>query len=139
LELRLGAALAAEAGLAKSRSSALTAPAPLPAEMSEGVGVVPVAASDAASTGGLFGDDVPWPTDDATENSFLADARERGETVVPVLPAAVAEREEPEDTGPLPALDDLVQRIPTEVRELLEELYRVKFTTVRRVPAKQLK
>jgi hypothetical protein len=100
---------------------------------------VPVAASDAASTGGLFGDDVPWPTDDATENSFLADARERGETVVPVLPAAVAEREEPEDTGPLPALDDLVQRIPTEVRELLEELYRVKFTTVRRVPAKQLK
>ena len=140
MELRLGAALAAETGLAKSRASALTAPASLPAEASEGVGAVPAAASDAVSTGGLFGDDAPWPTDDATENSFLADARERGEMVMPVLPAAAAAaREEPEDTGPLPALDDLVERIPAEVRELLEELYRVKFTTVRRVPAELLK
>ena len=135
----MGAALAAEVGLAKSRSSALISSSPSPAEVSDGVGVVPVVANNEASTGGLFGDDAPWPTDEVTENSFLADAKERGETVMPVLPAAVAEREEPEDTGALPALDDLVQRIPAEVRDLLEELYRVKFTTVRRVPAKQLK
>ncbi len=138
MELRLGAALTAEAGLAKSGVTGGTAAAALPAEMSEGVGAVPQAAAEAASTGGLFGDDAPWPTDETTENSFLADARERGETVVPVLPVTAA-REEPEETGALPALDDLVQRIPAEVRELLEELYRVKFTAVRRVPAKLLK
>lgn len=136
MEQRLGAALAVTAS---SSVTLRTAPERLPAEVSEGAGVVPMAAKEAASSGGLFGDDAPWPTDEATENSFLADANERGETVVPVLPAGVAEREAPEDTGALPALDDLVQRIPVEVRELLEELYRVKYTTVQRVPAKHLK
>jgi hypothetical protein len=53
---------------------------------------------------------------------------------------AAAPKEDVEaETAPLPPLDDLVQRIPAEVRDLLEELYRVKFTTVRRVPAKNLK
>jgi len=33
----------------------------------------------------------------------------------------------------------MIQRIPTAVLEVLEELYRAKFTAVRRVPAKDLK
>jgi hypothetical protein len=55
-----------------------------------------------------------------------------------VKPAAARE-ETAAETGPLPALDAMVQRIPAEVREVLEELYRAKFTAVRRVSAKFLK
>ncbi len=112
---------------------------PLPAEASEAVGAVTVPAMAAdEGHGSLFGDDAPWPTDEAGESSFLADARARGESVVPVRSATPKEEAEADST-PLPPLDDLVQRIPAEVRDLLEELYRVKFTTVRRVPAKALK
>ena len=139
MEARLGAALAADAGLVAAGGGAAEAPAPLPAEAGEGVGVVPAAAVEPSGTGGLFGDDAPWPTDEAGESAFLAGAKERGETVVPVVPAVAAVTAEPEETGALPALDELVQRIPPGVRELLDELYRVKFTTVRRVPAKSLK
>ena len=112
---------------------------PLPAEASEAVGVVPLPgmASDEGH-GSLFGDDAPWPTDEGGESAFLAEARARGESVVPARPTAPKDDAETE-TAPLPPLDDLVQRIPAEVRELLEELYRVKFTTVRRVPARALK
>jgi hypothetical protein len=39
----------------------------------------------------------------------------------------------------LPALDDLVQRIPLEVRDVLEDLFRARFVTVKRVPKKALK
>jgi hypothetical protein len=85
----------------------------------------------------LFGDDAPWPTDEAGETAFLAETRERGETVA-VKPAAARE-ETAAETEPLPALDAMVQRIPAEVREVLEELYRAKFTAVRRVSAKFLK
>ena len=114
----------------------------LPPEASEAVGVAPlsaatVAAASASAHGTLFGDDAPWPTDEAGESAFLAEARERGETVV-VKPAAAREEAEAE-TGPLPALDEMVQRIPAEVRDVLEELYRAKFTAVRRVSAKFLK
>ena len=117
----------------------MEAPAPLPAEAGEGLGVAPAAAIEPAGPGGLFGDDAPWPMDEAGESAFLAGAKERGETVGPVVPAVAAAAAEPEETGALPALDELVQRIPPGVRGLLDELYRVKFTTVRRVPAKSLK
>jgi len=102
--------------------------------------MVPAVASETPGTGGLFGDDAPWPTDAAGESAFLAEARERGEPVIAVLPAGVAKAGEVEDEkGPLPGLDEMMQRIPTEVREVLEELYRAKFTAVRRVPAKHLR
>jgi hypothetical protein len=77
-----------------------------------------------------------WP-DDTAEAAFLADARERGEVVQP--PVKAVEAEEEKDNAPLPPLDGLVQRIPTEVRETLEELFRAKFIAVRRVPKKALK
>ena len=94
---------------------------------------------EAPSAGGLFGDDAPWPTDAASEGVFLAEARERGEAVVG-LPVAATRTEEVEELkGPLPPLDEMIQRIPTAVLEVLEELYRAKFTAVRRVPAKDLK
>jgi len=114
----------------------------LPPEASEAVGVAPlsvaaVAAASASAHGTLFGDDAPWPTDEVGESAFLAEARERGETVA-AKPAASHEEAEAE-TGALPTLDEMVQRIPAEVRDVLEDLYRAKFTAVRRVSAKFLK
>jgi hypothetical protein len=71
------------------------------------------------------------------ESSFLAEARDRGERVAPAKPSedVVDEMEK----KPLPPLDELVNRIPAEVREALDDLFRVRFTTVRRVPRRALK
>lgn len=80
---------------------------------------------------------VEWP-DDAAESAFLAEARERGDPVK-ATPAAVEMAEEAADPKALPNLDDLVNRIPTEVRDVLEELFRARFVRVQRVPKRVLK
>lgn len=77
-----------------------------------------------------------WP-DDTAEAAFLADARERGEAPVPAR--AREEIAEETDARPLPALDDLVQRIPPEIREALDDLFRARFVRVTRVPRKALR
>ncbi len=65
------------------------------------------------------------------EAAFLA---EQGEAVpVPRITA------EPVAAEPLPPLDELVARIPAEARQLMEELFRAKFVTVKRVPGTALK
>jgi hypothetical protein len=48
-----------------------------------------------------------------------------------------AEPEQPE--APLPPMEDLVKRIPAPARELIEELFRARFVTVKRVPQEALK
>ena len=76
-------------------------------------------------------------SDESAESAFRAESRERGE---PELPAGLlVEASEETDTKGLPALEDLVKRISPETRELMDELVRAKFTSVRRVPAKALK
>ena len=82
-------------------------------------------------------EDGPPLVDEAAESAFLAEARERGEPVASKSPASTA-GEETSDV-PLPPLDELVQRIPAEVRDTLEDLFRARFTTVKRVPKKALK
>lgn len=77
-----------------------------------------------------------WP-DESAEAVFLAEARERGEPLPVAKPAEDAA--EQADTKALPPLDDLVQRIPAGVRETLEDLFRARFVTVKRVPRKALK
>ena len=115
----------------------------LPDEAGEAVGARAVLTAAPEATGSsLFGDDVPWPTDEGAEASFSPDARERGETVVALAGATTepsAKEESEAALGALPPLEELVQRIPAEVREALEELYRVKFTAVRRVPVTALR
>lgn len=66
---------------------------------------------------------------------MISELRSRGE---PVAPAAV---EAPEETDPkaLPPLDELVKRLPPEVRDTLDDLFRAKFVRVTRVPKKVLK
>lgn len=78
-----------------------------------------------------------WPDAEA-EAAFLAEARERGEPAT----AAGRQEEEPEpepSRGELPPLDELVNRIPAEARELLDELFRARFVAVRRVKKADLK
>ncbi len=77
-----------------------------------------------------------WP-DEAAEASFMAEARARGEPAVVAKP--VDDSAEPPDAKALPALDELVQRIPLEVRETLEDLFRARFVAVKRVPRNALK
>lgn len=80
-----------------------------------------------------------WP-DEAAESAFLAEARVSGETLVVTAPAAAESEAESETDGKgLPSLDDLVKRIPPDVREVLDDLFRAKFTAVRRMPKKSLK
>jgi len=43
------------------------------------------------------------------------------------------------EAAPLPPLEDLVGRIPAPTRELVEELFRARFVTVKRLPAGALK
>ncbi len=76
--------------------------------------------------------DAPWPGM-ADEASFLADQRVQG-NVPPAAPAS-----EPTDLSPLPSLEELVQRIPAEARAALDDLFRAKFSGVRRVSKKSLK
>jgi hypothetical protein len=76
-----------------------------------------------------------WP-DEAAEAAFLSETRGTSQSVI-------SRREAPDrddaPTAPLPKLDELINRIPAESRELLEELFRAKFTTVRRVKQSDLK
>ncbi len=99
-----------------------------PDEVSEALPPVATPVAELESTG------ANWP-DDSAEAAFLADARERGEVVVAARPAEPVEENE---ATALPALNELVQRIPAEVREVLEDLFRARFVSVKRVPKKAL-
>ncbi len=82
------------------------------------------------------GEGASWP-DDSAESAFLAEARDRGE---PLAPARAKEEIADEtDAKALPPLSELVNRIPAEVRETLEDLFRARFVTVKRVPKRALK
>jgi hypothetical protein len=79
-----------------------------------------------------------WPDENA-EAAFIADARQRGEPVVAVAATREAAEEKEDDKKALPPLADLMKRLAPEVRETLDDLFRAKFTGVRRVPKKFLK
>jgi len=88
-----------------------------------------------------FDDDGPtWP-DEASESAMRAEVAERGETLSSraAREAAEAAAEEAAEKRNLPPLDDLIQKIPADVRETLEDLFRAKFVKVTRAPKKALK
>jgi hypothetical protein len=131
--------------LGERRGEAAPPASPAPAEISDGVAAAPDRHSQqpgfengAASMPPPQSaeDDAPPPIDEAAESAFLAEARDRGETVRPAPAADVIDET---DSKELPPLDTLVQRIPADVRETLEELFRAKFIRVQRVPKKALK
>lgn len=70
------------------------------------------------------------------EAAFLAQERENGHVPVPVAARPATEDEKP---GELPPMEDLVKRIPMPARDLMEELFRARFVTVKRMPQSALK
>jgi len=78
-----------------------------------------------------------WPGE-AEEASFLAGERGSANGAAPTggpaaTPAPHVDTAEVADISPPPPLEELVQRIPPEIREAMEELFRAKFTRVTRV------
>ena len=56
-----------------------------------------------------------------------------------VTPTLMHVESPPEEKGDLPPMDDLVKRIPMPARDLIEELFRARFVTVKRIPQSALK
>jgi len=79
-----------------------------------------------------------WPDENA-EAAFIAEARQRGEPVAATKATAELIEEKEDDKKALPALAELMKRLSPDVRETLDDLFRAKFTTVRRIPKKVLK
>lgn len=80
--------------------------------------------------------DAPVGPSAEEEAAFLAEERENG--YVPA-PAGARLRAEEDAGGELPPLEDLVKRIPLATRDVMEELFRAKFVTVKRIPRAALK
>jgi hypothetical protein len=109
------------------------------------VAMVPRAETDAAmadAASAPFDEDGPnWPSA-ADEAAFIGGEKEQGRPV-PKAGDALTLRQEAEQAeaalGPLPSIDALIARIPAEARETLEDLFRPKFTGVKRVSKDVLK
>ena len=57
-----------------------------------------------------------------------------------IVTPALMHGENPEEApGDLPPMEDLVKRIPAPARELMEELFRARFVTVKRLPKSAMK
>jgi hypothetical protein len=79
--------------------------------------------------GSLEGE-VEWP-DEGDEAAFLSESRAQPQVeLAPRQPVASAEK--------LPDVDELVARIPPNVLSLLDDLFRAKFTTVRKFSTVEL-
>jgi hypothetical protein len=79
--------------------------------------------------------DAPAGPSSEEEAAFLAQEREMGI----VTPALMHTESPPVEKGDLPPMEDLVKRIPMPTRDLMEELFRAKFITVKRIPQSALK
>jgi hypothetical protein len=70
---------------------------------------------------------IEWP-DDTDESAFLSELAARGEAVAPVPVRNVTQV-----TGDkLPPLEEMIAKVPPDVAALLDDLFRAKFTGVRK-------
>ncbi len=101
----------------------------------------PVRAPDPAAPADPAEESGPPPPGDAEEAAFLAEAGARNgdAATIPELPPAGDAPVPAAPEAPLPALDGLVERIPAAVRSTLDELFRARFTDVRRAREKDLR
>lgn len=104
--------------------------------------VASIAAPPDAQETGSGDDEAPeWP-DESVEAAMIAEQRERDDAAPP--PARAPRPSQNTDTEddasvPLPKLDALIEKIPSDVRETLDELFRARFTSVQRVSKRALK
>ena len=134
METRLGAALVAE-----GHGRVLVAPVPVEPVEKGAISVEDASEAVAATEPPAVenGTNV-WPDENA-EAAFIAEARQRGEPAAATTATAELIEEKEDDKKTLPPLAELVKRLSPEVRETLDDLFRARFTTVRRVPKKVLK
>jgi hypothetical protein len=88
-------------------------------------------------------DESSWP-DESAEAAFLSERRSGDEAGASEMGRILGTSPDPagapvEEKEILPPLDDLVARIPAEVRAVIDELFRAKFVAVRRMPKEALK
>jgi hypothetical protein len=81
--------------------------------------------------------DAPSGPSSEEEAAFLAQDGSEGQAYS--LQPKTDSAEPVEGDASLPPLEDLVKRIPAPARELMEELFRARFVTVKRVPKSALK
>lgn len=104
-------------------------------------------AADASGLANAFdgGGDEDGPPLDVLEAQMRSELATRGASGSPALPRAPARRAAAEDDdgdatpgggrgAPLPELDTLVARLPAEVRGALDELFRARFVSVKKLP-----
>jgi hypothetical protein len=84
----------------------------------------------------LGGDDAPSGPSSEEEAMFLAEQREAAGDEH--APPKVAQMDIEDEKSELPPMEDLIKRIPLATRETLEELFRARFITVKRVPKSAL-
>ena len=82
--------------------------------------------------------DAPVGPSSEEETAFLA-AQQQLEPADGSPPPPTGPAPDPEASAPLPPMEDLVKRIPAPAREAMEELFRARFVTVKRIPAAALK
>lgn len=73
-----------------------------------------------------------WPSA-ADEAAFLGQGGQAHAEAGRAQMDPVANGSEPPEER-TPSLDELVARVPADVREMLDDLFRAKFTAVRRIP-----
>ena len=105
------------------------APAPAGAAVAVNEDAAALAAEPPLEGGVEESEAAPWPSA-SEEAAFLSGAPEG---VAAVLAMPLAETPPTEKLAPLPPLEELIQRVPPAVREALDDLFRAKFTSVRRV------
>lgn len=101
----------------------------------------PASALVTDNPGAPIDDGAPVGPNDGEESAFLAEQRAQG-FVSPAAPRGAksdAAEDDADSKVALPPLDELVNRIPPETRQLMEELFRAKFVTVKRIPKTALK
>lgn len=109
-----------------------------PATAQTGEDDAPASGIVTEEAGSPFDEGAPIGPSEGEESAFLVKQREQG-LIAPAASPVRTVKAGPEEKTPLPPLDDLVNRIPQETRDLLDELFRAKFVTVKRVPSSALK
>lgn len=112
----------------------LKAPTAVGAAVSANLALAEASSPEGAEGGIEEGDVAPWPTA-SEETAFLSGSPEGpGAPVASAVSAAAAADSKPAaPLPPIPSLEELVKRVPDSVKELLDDLFRARFTTVRRL------
>lgn len=118
------------------------APPPLPRQAVGDTGSAPrgpVASNQGNGATADREEEPPWP-DEIHEAMIRAEieGREGGQSTAPRSRRGATKTEEDSTAGPLPTLETVRAVVPVELQKLLEELFRAKLETVRRIPASLL-